>query len=255
MRICVCVKRVPIPGGRIPVTEDGQAVDTAMLGHTISPHEECAVEEAVQITERDGGEVTVLSVGPPDADEQVRYGISLGAHRGALVETDGSDWDPQRTAAALADAVGVLEQRDGPFDLVLMGNESADAGGYQVGVRVAHALGRPIVNGVKGIEVADDRVRAQRPTDDAAEVYEVPVPAVLGVREGLNLPRYPTMRGRLQSRKAQVERVEVDAPAGGQSLVRLVPTAEEVTETEVLGTGADAAPRVVEVLRELKVLS
>lgn len=255
MRICVLVKRVPIPGGRIPVTDDGQAVDTAMLGFTISPHEECAVEAAVRLVEAGGGDVTVLSLGPPEAEDQLRYAISLGAQRGALVPTDGTDHDPQRTAAALQTAVAGIENRDGSFDLVLVGNESADAGGFQVGVRLAHALGRPVVNGVKGLVADGDHVRLERPTGTATEIYRLPLPAVVGVREGLNLPRYPTMRGRLASRRAEVEQIDATAPPGGQSLVRLVPQAEEVTDTEVLGTGADAAPRVLEVLRALKVLA
>jgi electron transfer flavoprotein beta subunit len=259
MRILVCVKRVPIPGARIPVTDDGQRVDDALLGHTISPHEECAVEEAVQLVEAHGGESVVLTLGAADADEQVRYAVSLGINRGVLVETDGGDWDPQRTAAALVEAITTLEDEDGPFDLVLFGNESADAGGFQVGIRVATALGRPIVQGVKDItisgEVGDGTVRVQRPTGNASEVYELPLPACLGVREGLNLPRYPTMRGRLQARKAEVATAAAaDVGPGGQALVALQAPPEQVRETEVLGDGPDGVDRVIEVLTDLKVL-
>lgn len=260
MRILVCIKRVPIPGARIPVTDDGMAVDDDKLGHTISPHEECAVEEAVQLVEAHGGEATVLTLGTADADEQVRYAVSLGVQHGVLVTTDGADWDPQRTARALVAAIGDLEAADGPFDLVLFGNESADAGGFQVGIRVATALDRPIVQGIKDIEVdttdAGQIVRVQRPTGNAAEVYELPTPACLGVREGLNLPRYPTMRGRLQARKAEVATsAAADAGAGGQALVGLAAPPEQVSETEVLGDGPDSVDRIIEVLAALKVLS
>ena len=79
MRILVCVKRVPAPGAKINVTEDAMAVDTAHLGFTASPHEECALEEAVQIAERDSGEVTVLTLGPAEAEEQLRAGLSATA--------------------------------------------------------------------------------------------------------------------------------------------------------------------------------
>ena len=96
MRVLVCVKRVPAPGARINITADGQAIDTAFLGFTMSPHEECAVEEAVQLVERHGGEATVLTLGPAEADEQVRYAASLGVAKAVLLPTDGSDWDPQR---------------------------------------------------------------------------------------------------------------------------------------------------------------
>ena len=254
MRILCCVKRVPAPGAKINVTADGLAVDAAHLGFTTSPHEECGVEEAVQIAEREGGEVTVLTLGPPEAAEQLRYAASVGAHHGVLVATDGSAWDPQRTARALTTAVESLEEADGAFDLIIFGNESADSGGFQVGVRVAHALGRPIVNGIKGIEIDGPTVRARREIDGGFEVYELPLPAVLGVKEGINLPRYPTMRGRLASKKLAVNTVEIDAEVGEQAMVRLHRPAETVSQTVILGHGPEAAPAVVDVLEELGVL-
>ncbi|MDH3296475.1 MAG: electron transfer flavoprotein subunit beta/FixA family protein [Acidimicrobiia bacterium] len=252
------MKRVPAPGARINVTADGQAVETAHLGFTTSPHEECAVEEAVQITERMGGEVTVLTVGPPEAEEQLRYAASVGCHRLVLVPTDGSALDPQRTASVITDAVQSLEAEGGEFDLILFGNESADSGGFQVGVRVAHALGRPIVNGIKGIDVESDglegHVVARRAVDAGSEVYHLPRPAVLGIKEGINLPRYPTMKGRLASKKADLATMPLDAEAGGQAMVKLHRPAETVKETIILGTSEDAAPAIVDLLEEIGVL-
>jgi len=253
MRILCCVKRVPAPGAKINVTADGQDVDAAHLGFTTSPHEECAVEGAVQLIEEHGGEVTVLTLGTGEAEEQLRYAVSVGASHGVLVDVGDNTWDPQRTAAALADAVRDLEGGE-PFDLILFGNESADSGGFQVGIRVAHALGRPIVQGIKGIEVGDDTVTARREIDGGFEVYELPRPAVLGVKEGLNLPRYPTMKGRLASKKAEIASVAASADAGGQSRVRLHRPEETVSETVILGTGPEAAAAVVDVLDELGVL-
>ena len=254
MRILCCVKRVPAPGAKINVTADGQTVDAAHLGFTTSPHEECGVEEAVQIAERLGGEVTVLTLGPQEAAEQVRYAASVGAHHGVLVQTDGTAWDPQRTARAITEAVKTLEADGGPFDLILFGNESADAGGFQVGVRVAYSLGRPIVNGIKGIEFDGTTVRARRETDGGFEVYEMEMPAALGVKEGLNLPRYPTMRGRLASKKLAVTVLDLDSEEGGQAMVRLHRPAETVSQTLILGQGPEAASAVVDVLEELGVL-
>ncbi len=254
MRILCCVKRVPAPGAKINVAADKLAVDAAHLGFTTSPHEECGVEEAVQIAERCGGEVTVLTLGPPEAVEQLRYAASVGAHRGVLVQAGGSAWDPQRTARALTAAIVSLEAADGAFDLILFGNESADSGGFQVGVRVACALGRPIVNGIKGIDIDGSVVRVRREIDGGFEVYEVPLPAALGVKEGINLPRYPTMRGRLASKKLVVTTLDLDAAEGGQELVRLRRPAETVSQTAILGHGPQAAPAVVDVLEGLKVL-
>src|SRR3954463_5972556 len=254
MRILVCVKRVPAPGARINITPDGQAIDTAYLGFTMSPHEECAVEEAVQMVERHGGEATVLTLGPAEADEQLRYAASLGVAKAVLLPIDGPDWDPQRTAAAIAAAIAELEAADGVFDLILFGNESADSGGFQVGIRVAHALGRPMVNGGKGLTVEADVAHVQRESDAGRETYELPLPAVVGVKEGINLPRYPTMKGRLASKKVAVETIEVAAPDGGLEMLRLRTPTEQAAATVVLGHGPDAAPAVVDLLTELALL-
>ncbi len=102
MRILACIKRVPAPGARINLTPDEKAIDARHLSFTVSPHEECAVEEAIRLKEKHGGTVTVMTLGPTDAEEQLRYAISVGADEAILLATDGSDWDPQATAAALA---------------------------------------------------------------------------------------------------------------------------------------------------------
>ena len=111
MRVLVCVKRVPAPGARINLTADELAVDTTNLGFTTSPHEECAVEAAVQLVEAHGGEATVLTLGPPEAEEQLRYAVSVGMAAAVLLAIDGPDWDPQRTARAITSAVADLETR------------------------------------------------------------------------------------------------------------------------------------------------
>lgn len=249
MRVLVCVKRVPAPGARIVLTGDGQGIDTGLLSFTVSPHEECAVEEAVRIAEGHDGTVTVLTLGPPEAEEQLRSSLAVGAHEAVLVPTDGSDWDPISTADAIAAAIGVLED-DGTFDLILFGNESADSGGYQVGVRVAHALGRPIVSGIKGIETADDEVTLRRDTATGSEVYRLPLPAVVAVREGINLPRYPTLKGRLNAKKVEVRNYEAVRAGSGQRMVRLVTPPQEVSATTIL---TDAAA-VVDLFEELQVI-
>ena len=88
-----------------------------------------------------------MTLGPAAAEEQLRYAASVGAHLFVLIPISEVDWDPQRTASALASAIADVESVDGAFDLVLFGNESADTGNYQIGIRVAHALGRPIATG------------------------------------------------------------------------------------------------------------
>jgi electron transfer flavoprotein beta subunit len=249
VRILVCVKRVPITGGRMVLTADEQAIETRHLGFTISPHEECGVEEAVRIVEAGGGEVVVLTLGPAEAEEQLRDCMAIGADRGILLKTDGTDWDAQATASAIVDAVNGEE----PFDLLLFGNESADAGNYQVGIRVAYALGLPVVTGLKKVEIGDGRARVERDAGGSRDVYEVPLPAVLTVLEGLNLPRYPSVPGRLRAKSKPLAVVEPVRPDSQLEKLRLVVPEGQGKQAEVLGNGAEAAPRVVEVMLQLGV--
>lgn len=254
MRILVCIKRVPAPGARINITADGQDVDSAFLGFTTSPHEECAVEAAAQLIEQHGGEATVLTLGPPDAEEQLRYAVSVGMTTAVLLAVTDGEWDPQRTAAAITTAVRQLEADEGPFDLILFGNESADSGGYQVGVRVAHALDRAMVNGAKGIAIDGTVVGVEREADAGRETYALDTPAVVGVKEGINLPRYPTMKGRLASKKVAVSSITPVGDPGGLRKVTLRQPVEQKPSAAILGRGPEAAPAVVDVLADLGVL-
>lgn len=255
MNILVCVKRVPATGGRIVLTADGSEIDTRFLGFTVSPHEECAVEEAVRIVEAGGGSSTVMTLGPAAAEDQLRDAMAIGIDRGVLLETDGRDWDPVATARALTDAIRTQEAANGPFDLILFGNESADSGGFQVGIRVAAALGRPIVTGIKSLQPGDGRVVARREGQGGGwETFELALPAVVSVKEGLNLPRYPSVPGRLRARKKEIERSRPEPQPGGLEKVVLRLPKTEVTQADVIGQGPAAAPAVVDLLERLGVL-
>lgn len=251
MEILVCVKRVPMVGASISLTDDAREVDTRFLGFTISPHEECAVEEAVRLAQASGGRARVLTLGPPEAVEQLREALAMGAADAVLLATDGQEWGPQATAAAIAEAIRAEEQAGRVADLVLFGNEAADTGDYQVPIRVAHQLGRPCVTGITSLTAQAGLVRASREYAGAVETYELALPAVVSVREGINLPRYPSLPGRIKAKKAPVAQLVPAARPEGLRMVRLRLPAGAGRHTEVLGTGAEAVPKVVEVLRTL----
>jgi electron transfer flavoprotein beta subunit len=246
MKVLVCVKRVPLTGGKMVLTADEQALETRHLGFTISPHEECGVEEAVRLVEQHGGEVCVLALGPAEAEEQLRECLAIGADRGVLLQTDSEEWDAQATAAAIASHAA-------DFDLIVFGNESADSGGYQVGIRVAHALGRPIATGLKGLSVEDGSVRCEQEVPGGRDVYSLALPAVVSVLEGINLPRYPSVPAKLRARQKPIETVPMERPEQRLERLRLVVPEGQGKQAEILGEGAAAAPAVVEVMRELGV--
>src|ERR1700680_2390097 len=248
MNILVGIKRVPATAGQIALTPDGQEIDTRYLGYTISPHEECAVEEAVRMIETHGGSSTVLTLGPEAAVDQLRDAMALGIERAILLETDGRDWDPVATAAAIVEAIEAGRAAGRSYDLVMFGNESADSAGYQVGVRVAGALDLPCVTGIKAIEIDQGRATVRRQTESGRETAELSLPPVLTVKEGLNLPRYPSLPGRLKAKKKEIERITPQWQDGGLEKIRLKLPEQAETKGEILGKRGGGGVQVVELL-------
>jgi electron transfer flavoprotein beta subunit len=193
----------------------------------------------------------VLTLGPPEADEQLRDMLALGIDRAIHLVTDGEEWDPQATADAIVDAIRADPDE---YDLILFGNESADAGNYQVAIRVAHKLGLPVVTGIKGIAVSDGELHLEQEVPGGRDVYVVPVPAVVTVKEGLNLPRYPSVPGRLRAKRKPLDSSTPVRPEPRLEMVKLTLPPGSGKQAEVLGNGADAAPAVVGMLDELGLL-
>jgi electron transfer flavoprotein beta subunit len=254
MNVLVGIKRVPATAGQITLTPDGQDIDTRYLGFTVSPHEECAVEEAVRLIEKHGGSSTVLTLGPEAAIDQLREAMALGIERAMLMETDGREWDPVATSAAIVEAIEAERAAGRTYDLIMFGNESADSAGYQVGVRVADALDLPCVTGIKALEVTDGRATVRRQTESGWEVADVPLPAVLTVKEGINLPRYPSLPGRLKAKKKDIERIKPEWRDGGLTKIRLKLPVQLGHTVEILGKDGDAGAQVVELLQRLRLL-
>jgi electron transfer flavoprotein beta subunit len=254
VRILACIKRVPITGGRIVLTDDSRAINTQHLGFTMSPHEECGVEEAVRLIEANKGDSVVLTLGPPEAVEQLRDAMALGIDRAIHLQTDGQEWDAEATASALLEAIRADEATSGPFDIIFFGNESADSGGFQVGIRVAYALGRPCVTGLKKVTLEGSLVRCEQEVESGRDVYVVPLPSVLTVKEGLNLPRYPSVPGKMRARNKPVAVSTPSHPAPRLEMVRLAVPAGQGRRAESLGAGPSAAPAVVAMLRKAGVL-
>ncbi|MDH4113209.1 MAG: electron transfer flavoprotein subunit beta/FixA family protein [Actinomycetota bacterium] len=255
MNVLVCVKRVPAPGSRITLTDDQLHIDTTYLGFTTSPHEECAAEEAVRLVEAHGGASVVLTLGLEAATEQLQSALAIGIDRAILLEADAEAWDAVATAGAIVDTVRAEEAAGTEFDLLMFGNEAADSADYQVGVRVAEALGLPCITGAKALEVLDGVLTAKRQVTGGTEVFDVGLPAVVTVREGINLPRFASVPGRIRAKKKEIARRHPADPTPVVETLRLRVPAVQQSETQHLGNGPDAAPAIVDLLERLGVVS
>ncbi|HLR83478.1 MAG TPA: hypothetical protein VK059_00940 [Nocardioidaceae bacterium] len=253
--VLVCIKRVPDTGGSVALTADEQSVDASRLGHTISTHEECAIELAVQIAQATDGTASVLSLGSDDAVEQLRDALAVGCADATLIEADGSAFGPGDVAASIADVVETRAAEGTSYDLVLVGNDAADSGDFQVGVRLAYALERPVLTGISTIEVADGVAIAHGAGPTGTEVFELPLPAVIAVQEGGVEPRYPSIPGRMKAKRAPLETIMPKRDPVGSGRVRLTLPPEQPSSVQVLGQGPEAAPALVDILTEIGVIS
>lgn len=252
--VLVCIKRVPDLGGEISLTADGMSVDDSSLGHTVSPHEECAVELAIQVAKDTDGQATVLTLGSSDAIEQLRNALALGCTGAVLIEADAASYGPADVAAAIADVVRQREQAGTPYDLVLLGNDASDTGDFQVGIRLSYLLDRPVVAGVSTLSVSGDRVTARGGSPDGGtEVFDVALPAVLTVMEGGIEPRYPSIPGRMKAKKIAIDEIAPTREPAGSGRIRLKLPEAQPSQVTVLGEGPEAAGAVVDLFEKLGV--
>ena len=253
--VLVCIKRVPDLGGEIRLTADSMSVDDSSLGHTVSPHEDCAVELAIQTAKDTGGQATVLTLGTSDAVEQLRTALALGCTGAVLIEADPVSYGPADVAAAIAEVVRAHEAAGTSYDLVLLGNDASDTGDFQVGIRLSYLLDRPVVTGVSTLSVDGGNVTARGGSPDGGtEIFEVPLPAVLTVMEGGVEPRYPSIPGRMKAKKITIDQVTPTLETVGSGRIRLKLPEAQPNEVTILGEGPEAATAVVDVIEKLGVL-
>lgn len=252
--VLVCIKRVPETSGEIRLTDDSMAIDAGFVGYTLSEHDECAIELAAQVAEETGGRATALSVGSADAVEQLRGAVALGIRGAILIEAEVDDFGPADVAAAIAAEVRRRADNGENFDLILVGNDAADTGDFQVGVRLGYALSRPVVTGIATVTVEGDRVIANGVATAGTEVYSLPLPAVIAVQQGGVDPRYPSIPGRMRAKKARIDTVDADVKPAGSGRVRLRHPAPHPSEVQILGEGPDAASALVDVMYEIGVV-
>ena len=250
LKIAVCIKRVPDMDVRFKIGADGASVDDTGLKYDINDFDAWAVEAALKLKEKAGqGEVVVLSLGPDAAAETIRKALSMGADRGIHLKTDKIPFDGFAIATAIA-----AELKDGKYDLIFFGKMSPDSSNGIVGPIVAELLGLPCVTAISKLDITDAKGTAKREIEGAQEIVEFPLPAVLTVDEGLNVARYPSLKGIMAAKKKPLE-VKPAALGDSKVSVQKLELPPERTAGRIVGEGAAAVPDLIKALQtEAKVL-
>jgi electron transfer flavoprotein beta subunit len=200
MNIVVCVKQVPDTWAEKKLSQDDKTVDRASVDGVMNELDEYAVEEALRIKEAQGGEVTVLTMGPDKSVETIRKALSMGADKAVhLVDPALHGSDALATSYAMAKALGTIEH-----DLVILGSESTDARMSVLAPMLAERLGATQLTFARKVEAGDGTVKIERVTDTGYEIVEGATPAVVSVVEKINEPRYPSFKGIMAAKKKPV---------------------------------------------------
>ncbi len=255
MNVVVFVKWVPEPEGTPTLGPEHRLVRAGVEG-ALDPGDEYGVEAALEITEAQGGEVTVISMGPDEALPAVQRALAMGAHRGVLITDERlAGADALVTARVLAAAVSGR-----PTDLILAAVESTDGYTGTVPVTVAEFLDLPAVTFATRLAFEDGELRARRQTPAGSEDVACSLPALVTLTAGANEPRYPSLKGIMAAKSKPLERPTADdLGLDAQSLVA-TQTVEAVEDApvrgggEILPAGDDAARRIVDLLAEARVI-
>ena len=201
MNIIVCIKQVP-ETSEVRINPETNTLIREGVKSIINPFDMYAIEEAVRLKERFGGKISVVSMGPPQADAAIREAISMGADEGYLVcDRAFAGSDTWATSYTLAGAIKKL----GQFDLVICGKQASDGDTAQVGPGVSTHLNIPQVTYVKKVEEATDTLmRVERMLEEGYEIIETPLPALLTVVKEINEPRIPSLKGMMRAKSAKI---------------------------------------------------
>jgi electron transfer flavoprotein beta subunit len=256
LKIGVCVKQVPAKDAPLSIIEGGDWIRESDIGFETNEPDAFALEEALRLKEKHGGEVVAVSMGPERAKQTIKEALAKGADRGIHIsDNQFFKLDPLTSARSLAKAIEAEN-----FDLILTGLQSDDQGFGQTGVLLAELLNRPHATIIMAIEVLDGRMKLKRELEAGwFQWVELPLPAVLSIQSGINKPRYATLKGIMAAKKkeiAAVDRASLGVPDAPTERVERIYVPQKTKKTEfITGQPKEAAAKLVEKLKhEARVL-
>lgn len=200
MEVIVCIKQVP-DTAEVKIDPETNTLIREGVPSIISPFDENAIEEALKIREQIGGKVTVITMGPPQADEALRKALAMGADEACLLSDQAfAGADTWATSFTLATAI----RKIGNFDLILCGKQAIDGDTAQVGPGISEHLNIPLIAYARKIEIIGRKIKVERVMEEGYEVLETELPAVVTVLKEINQPRHPSLKGVLKAKKASI---------------------------------------------------
>lgn len=244
MNIIVCVSLVPDSTTKVKISADNKSLDPNGVSYILNPYDEFAVEEAVQLKEKNGGELTAVSFGLDKSKEAVKKAFQMGADKGVLIKPDNENYDSYTVAKNLAEFI----KSKNP-DIILFGKQSIDFDGLSIPNMVAEMLKLPSVNVVVKLTVDGTKVTAEREIEGGLEILETSLPVVIGTQKGINNPRYPNLKSIMASKSKPIEEIKPNYTGNKTEIVEMALPAAKGSG-KILTGGADQVSELVRLLRE-----
>jgi electron transfer flavoprotein beta subunit len=249
VKVAVCIKRVPDMEMRFSIAGDRKSLEQAGLKYEMGDFDGYALEVGLQLVEKHGGEVVVLSLGPDGVQETLRKALAMGAARAVQLKAEEVPFDGLAIGRALA-----AELKDGGYDLILFGRMATDTANGTVGPMTAELLDLPCVTSISQLEISGERGTARRELEGTAATMQFPLPAVLTIDEGIARPRLASLKGIMAAKKKPLE--TKPAQLGESRLVvESIALPPDRPPGRIIGEGSDAVPELLRLLQtEAKVL-
>ena len=249
MKIAVCVKRVPDMEMRFSIAGDRKSLDGSGLKYEMGDFDGYALEVGLQLVEKQGGEVVVVSIGPDGVQETLRKGLAMGAARAVQLKVEEVPFDGFAIATALA-----AELEEGGYDLILFGRMATDTANGTVGPMTAELLELPCATAISQLDISGGQGTARRDLEGASETVQFPLPAVLTIDEGIARPRLASLKGIMAAKKKPLE-VKPAQLGEARLVVESMALPPERPPGRIIGEGAGAVPELLRLLQtEAKVL-
>ncbi|NOX36501.1 MAG: electron transfer flavoprotein subunit beta/FixA family protein [Calditrichaeota bacterium] len=244
MNVAVCMKQTPDTEAQIKISDDGTSIVQEGIKWIINPYDEFAIEEGLRLTEKHGGEVTLISLGPPSIEKTIREGLAMGAHKAIRIDAPAVPDDPMVTAKALAE---VLKEES--YDVILFGKQAIDDDHTQMASIVASILNLPAVTVVVELSIENGKGTAVREIEGGHEKVSFNLPVIISAQRGLNEPRYRSLKGIMAAKKKPIE-VKSIALDEAQLVIETFSYPPPKKPGRIVGEGPDAVPELVKLLRE-----
>jgi electron transfer flavoprotein beta subunit len=214
MKILVCVSHVPDTTTKINLSADSKNIESAGVKFILNPYDEFAVEEALKLKEKNGGEVIAISAGPDQAKEAIRQALAMGADKGILVKGEKSD--SFSVAEMLADAL-----KTQGADIILMGKQSIDFDGMELAPMLSELLDLPAATVVTGLTIEGTTVTAEKEVEGGKEIISLSLPCIIAAQKGLNEPRYPSLPNIMKAKSKPIEEISGNVTGARTTVIKM----------------------------------